>query len=269
MRLVTLFLTKELRDIHRNRNVVPLYIIMPLLMVVFTIGFTWMVPTILAMARTQQDPGMLAAIRAARAIPEFAGMPEPEALTRYVLRTLVGFYLLLPTVGAGTAAAFSIVGEKTQRTLEPILATPITDRQLLLGKMLGALVPPIAASWAVALIATIGVDLIGWHRFGETLMPDRFWLVGVLLLGPLLGASATLLTMRLSARMTDAQAANQATALIVMPIFLVVLGVFGRIMVASFTAALVSCAVALAAALYLLQVNLARFRREEILTRWK
>jgi hypothetical protein len=39
-------------------------------------------------------------------------------------------------------------------------------------------------------------------------------------------------------------------------------------MIASFTAALASCGVALAVAVYLLQVNLARFRREEILTRW-
>lgn len=269
MRLITLFLRKELRDIHRNRAVVSLYIAMPLLMVVFTVGLTWMVPQILEVARAKQDPGMLAMIRATRAIPEFAGLPQPLAVTRYLLRTLIGFYLLLPTVGAGTAAAFSIVGEKTQRTLEPILATPITDRQLLLGKMLGAVVPPIVASWAVALVATIGVDVVGWRRFGETLLPDRFWLVGVLVLGPLLGAAATLLTMRLSARMTDAQAANQATALIVMPVLLVVLGVFGRVMLASFPAALVSCGVALAVALHLLQVNLARFRREEILTRWK
>jgi ABC-2 type transport system permease protein len=269
VRLIMLLLAKELRDIHRNRGVASLYIAMPLLMVVFTVGLTWAVPRILEFARTQQDPGMLATIRVARAIPEFAGLPEPLAVTRYFLRLLVGFYLLGPTIGAGTAAAFSIVGEKTQRTLEPILATPITDRQLLLGKMLGAVVPPIIASWGVALVATIGVDVIGWQRFGETLLPDRFWLVGVLVLGPLLGAAATLLTMRLSARMTDAQAANQATALIVMPVFLLVLGVFGRVMIASFTAALASCGVALAVAVYLLQVNLARFRREEILTRWK
>lgn len=240
MRLPTLFLRKELRDIHRNRAVASLYIVMPLLMVVFTVGLTWMVPQILQVARAKQDPGMLAMVSATRAIPEFAGLPEPLAVTHYLLRTLIGFYLLLPTVGAGTAAAFSIVGEKTQRTLEPILATPISDRQLLLGKMIGAVVPPIVASWVTALVATIGVDVIGWRRFGETLLPDRFWLAGVLVLGPLLGASATLLTMRLSARMTDPQAANQVTALIIMPVFLLVLGVF-----------------------------VARFRREEILTPWK
>lgn len=269
MRLMTLFLRKELRDIHRNRAMVPLYVVMPLLMVVFTVGLTWMVPKILEVARAKQDPGMLAMISATRAIPEFAGLPEPLAVTRYLLRTLIVFYLIGPTIGAGTAAAFSIVGEKTQRTLEPILATPITDRQLLLGKMLGALVPAIAGSWGVALVATIGADVIGWWRFGVTLLPDRFWLVGVLVLGPLLGACATLVTMRMSARMTDPQAANQATALIIMPVFLLVLGAFGRLMMVSFTAALVSCLVALALALYLLQVNLARFRREEILTRWK
>ena len=40
-----------------------------------------------------------------------------------------------------SAAAHAVVGEKQARTLEPLLATPITTVELLVAKVLGALVP--------------------------------------------------------------------------------------------------------------------------------
>src|SRR5262245_50619892 len=55
---------------------------------------------------------------------EFADMPEDEAMTRYFLRSLAIFFLLMPLGISSISAAYSIVGEKQQRTLEPILATP-------------------------------------------------------------------------------------------------------------------------------------------------
>ena len=69
-------------------------------------------------------------------------------MARYLLRATAGMFLLMPIAIASTAAAFSIVGEKQQRTLEPILATPITDRQLLLGKLLASAGPTILVTWA-------------------------------------------------------------------------------------------------------------------------
>ena len=77
-------------------------------------------------------------------LSEFQRAAAGEALARYVLRATAGMFLLMPIAIASTAAAFSIVGEKQQRTLEPILATPITDRQLLLGKLLACVGPTVA-----------------------------------------------------------------------------------------------------------------------------
>jgi ABC-type Na+ efflux pump permease subunit len=61
-------------------------------------------------------------------------MGTDEAITRFFLRSLVSFYLLLPVGLSSMSAAFSVVAEKQQRTLEPILATPITDLEFLIGK---------------------------------------------------------------------------------------------------------------------------------------
>ena len=54
----------------------------------------------------------------------------------------------MPITGAMALAAHAIVGEKQARTLEPLLATPITTTELLVAKVLGALVPTLAISAA-------------------------------------------------------------------------------------------------------------------------
>ena len=51
----------------------------------------------------------------------------------------------LPTV----IASYSIVGEKQEQSLEPLLATPTTDSEILLGKSIGALLPPWLPSGSV------------------------------------------------------------------------------------------------------------------------
>src|SRR5206468_5081018 len=53
-------------------------------------------------------------------------------------------FLIIPITGAMALAAHSVVGEKQARTLEPLLATPITTFELLVGKVLGALLPTLA-----------------------------------------------------------------------------------------------------------------------------
>jgi hypothetical protein len=51
--------------------------------------------------------------------------------------------VLTPVAGAMSVAAYAVVGEKQARTLEPLLATPITTFELLAAKVLGALIPGI------------------------------------------------------------------------------------------------------------------------------
>jgi len=212
---------------------------------------------------------MMAVLQAAMGLRDFEGLEMAAAMTRYMLRAVVAFYLLMPIAIASTASAFSIVGEKQQRTLEPILATPITDREFLAGKLLVCLVPTVAVTWITAGVAVLLVDLVSVVRWGDLMLPDRFWLAGVGLLAPLLGVAVTLVTMRLSARSVDPQATVQASALAVVPGFLVIFGVFGKMLIGSFPALLVGIVLAAILNLWLFRRVERTFEREEILTRWR
>ncbi len=65
-------------------------------------------------------------------------------------------FMIIPLAIPVTISAYSIVGEKTTRSLEPLLATPITTAELLIGKSLASLIP--------AVVATYGAFLDLCHR---------------------------------------------------------------------------------------------------------
>ena len=267
MNVILLFFRKESREVLKNKFVLPVYLILPPIAVALPLFVALFSPQIVAV--DQNDPVIQAVVRIVKTSPEFAEMGTDEAITRFFLRNLVAFYLLLPVGLSSISAAFSIVGEKQQRTLEPILATPITDFEFLMGKLLASLLPSIVLTWAAAILAAVIVNWLTWGKYQTLLLPDRFWLVGVFVLAPLLGMASVLAAMRLSAKMTDPQSANQFTGLVIVPAFMIGIGIFGKVMTISIFAVGVACVVVLLLALFLLRLNLKNFQREEILTRWK
>lgn len=267
--VVLLFLAREWHDTRHNSRVLPLYFVMPLVAVALPVLLALMSPHMVRDLQRNADPSMAALLHGLTRLTEFSGMSPGEALARYLLRATAGMFLLMPIAIASTVAAFSIVGEKQQRTLEPILATPITDRQLLLGKLLACVGPTVAATWAAGAVAILVVNMVFASRGMSTPLPDRFWTVVLLVLAPALAAAVALVTMRLSAKSSDPQATVQTSALAVLPIFLLLVAVFGRLLTLSFPALLGGCALVLLVDVALFRMNVVRFRREEILTRWK
>ncbi len=62
----------------------------------------------------------------------------PEGVSAEALRRPVGeallFLQLIPVMLPTTIAAYAVIGEREQRTLETVLTTPVTERELLAGK---------------------------------------------------------------------------------------------------------------------------------------
>ena len=269
MRVLLLFLEKELKAIRTDSRVWPVYLVFPVLAIGLPTLLATLAPLVFRQAMAKQDAGMMQIAQLVRIMPDFAALGPEEGMTRYLLRSVAALFLLMPVALSSTSAAFSIVGEKQQRTLEPILATPITDRQFLLGKLLAAAVPTVAMTWATALVAMALVDITTHGRYAAALLPDRFWALGIVVLAPLLATAVVLVTMRFSAKATDPQATVQATALAIIPGFLILIGLFGKVLTTSFSALWIACLVMAAIDLALFRSDVRTFRREEILTRWK
>jgi len=80
-------------------------------------------------------------------LPSLQGLTLREYTQGVVATMFSNIFLLLSMIVPSTIAAYSIIGEKTSHTLEPLLATPVRRWQLLAGKMLAALVPAVLVTW--------------------------------------------------------------------------------------------------------------------------
>jgi hypothetical protein len=121
----------------------------------------------------KNDPVVLAIHRTITTAPEFAHMGTDEAITRFFLRNLV-----------------------------------VTDSDRKVARLTRA---QHHLTWAAAILAVVIVNWTTWGRYQTPLLPDRFWAIGVVVLAPLMGMASVLAAMRLSAKMTDPQSANQFT----------------------------------------------------------
>jgi ABC-2 type transport system permease protein len=261
------FLKKEALDLRRNRQLLVMNLVLPLIFVGMMVAFAAISP---AMMRSEaEDPVVKALIAQVTTAPGFEDLPADATFTAFTLRSVLGFFLLMPVILSSTMAAYSIVGEKQQRTLEPVLATPLTDRELLLGKMLAAVLPAMVITWIAGGVAAVGAGFITWSRWGFLLVPDWHWALALLVLAPLFCSASVLATLRMSARATDPQTAVQTSALVLLPAFLVVVGAAGRILLLSAAAGLVVAVPLALLNLWLFRNNVRKFAREEILTRWR
>jgi ABC-2 type transport system permease protein len=86
-----------------------------------------------------------------------SGIPTTISLG---VESIIYIFVILATVLPSTIAAYSIVGEKVEKTLEPLLATPTTDGEILLGKSIASFIPPILSTRIGASIFMAATDYI-------------------------------------------------------------------------------------------------------------
>ena len=120
-------------------------------------------------------------------------------------------------------AAAAVAGERQQGTLEPVLTTPITREEFLLGKALAALIPSLAVAYILYLAFLVLVTLLAQPTIAAALIqgPD---LLAQVLFTPLLAVWTIWVGMAVSTRSSDVRVAQQLGALVSLPpVFVVVL----------------------------------------------
>jgi len=196
-----------------------------------------------------------------------AGAPVNVVMS--LLGMLNGFFAVIAAMLPTVIASYSFVGEKVERSLEPLLATPTTDGELLLGKCLAGFLPSMAATYigAASFVAVIGAW--SYMNQGVVMLPNLNLALILGFVAPLACIVSVEANVIVSSRVSDVRAAQQLGGILVLPIVLVLtLGSLFAFMPADLLALVISGVLAIAA-VALFYVSKATFRREEILTRWK
>jgi ABC-2 type transport system permease protein len=178
------------------------------------------------------------------------------------------FYL----IGAATLpillASYSLVGEKIEKSLEPLLATPITDSELLLGKSIAAFIPPVGAIYISSIVFMVLANLVTHNTLGYLYFPN--WTIGLilLLLTPLSAILSIEWSVIVSSRASDPRAAQMQGLFVALPLLAIyVASEVGAISLDTKTLLIIS-AIILAADIILFFLSTKIFQREEILTKW-
>jgi ABC-2 type transport system permease protein len=194
---------------------------------------------------------------------------DPEAAIQASLfQQFLVLLVLSPVAAAMSIAASSVVGEKQARTLEPLLATPITTFELLLAKILGAFVPAVALSFACFAIYVTVAALFARPGVAAALLMPRPLAV-LFMMGPMASLTALTLAVCVSSRVNDARSAQQLAALVVLPITGLLIAQIAVGFVVTVPMILVIAGVMAAVNAGLIRLGVSLFDRETILTRWK
>ena len=232
-RRVRAIFRKELREYRRNGNIVTAMLILPFIF-------------------------LLQPLIQVFALPSAAGGAIRHEHTLLYL-------LAIPALVPGVLAAYSVVGERDQGTLEPVLTTPVSRNEFLMGKALAALIPSVVVAYVVygAFLAAVG--LFAQQEVASALLQ---WpqILAQVLFTPLLAAWSIWVGIAISARSSDVRVAQQLGALASLPTVAVTSLIAFNVIPASFAIAIGGAALLLVLDGLGWRITSLAFDRERLIT---
>ena len=267
MNRIAALLGKELTDLRSNPAVFVPAIITGVISIVMPFVIAIAVPYFSG-EQLADSSDFRVALQIYRDQPATRSLDPEGAIQAMIFQQFLILLVLTPVAGAMSVAAYAVVGEKQARTLEPLLATPITTFELLAAKVLGALVPGIVLVTVCFALYAGGVMLLAHAGVYRTLFYPRA-LLTIFLLAPPASLVALQLAVCVSSRVNDARSAQQIGALVILPISVLLVAEFtNNLELTSRLILLISSGLA-AVNVVLMAVGIRLFDRESILTRWK
>lgn len=174
-------------------------------------------------------------------------------------------FFLTPVIVPATMAAYGVIGERDQGTLEPLLTLPMTDRQFVAGKVLAIVGPTIAMTFGIY-AAYMGVVAAAVHSEVRGQALDWIWPFGLVLMTPVLALFSTLIGMTFSARAKDVRVAEHLSGLVLLPGMLPILLVVTRTIPATVVTWLVFATLVAAVDMLLWRGAARGFDRERVIS---
>jgi ABC-type Na+ efflux pump permease subunit len=228
---------KELRDYRRKRSIVVTMCVLPLLFLVEPVVTIFIVT------------------------PTTSG----AALQKSLILPLL-YLLLIPTIMPSTLSAYSVVGEREQGTLEPLLTTPLRQQEFLVGKATSVMIPTLALSYAVFTLFLAAAWLFADSATSTAVFHDGPVILALFLLAPLLAGWGIVVGMAVSVRASEARVAQQLATLASFPPVVIIILLAVGVVSPTFLVALAIAVGLLVTDALLLRFVARMFDRERLVT---
>lgn len=229
MRTVRAIAIKDWREVRGNKMAWAPTLIIPIIFCVVLPLLIIALPTVLP---NQDDDSMIKdadlELFLANLPPSMAesidGMNGHQTMIVLLLGYLFSpMFLILPLMTASVIGSDSFVGEKERKTMEALLYTPATERELFAGKMLAAVVPAVLFTLGSFVVYTLVLNGIGGPIIGHIWFPLPHWWVIILWITPAVAVMGMMGAVVISARVKSFMEAYQNTGLLVLPIILLMI----------------------------------------------
>ena len=258
---------KEWAEVFKNRMVIFTVAFLPLLMTALPLGIIYGTRNSATSAAENATSNGLPSEMTQSMCP--GALSSSDCMQVFLVSEFMMLFMLVPVAIPVTIAAYSIVGEKTTRSLEPLLATPITTVELLIGKCLAAVIPAVVATYAAFGIFALGSWIIVANKTLLSALLDARWLIAIFIVGPLLAIMAVAFALMISSRVNDPRVAEQVSMVVIVPVLAGFFGQVGGLFVLNKQIISIVALIMLVLDALLVYLTTRTFQREQILTRWK
>jgi ABC-type Na+ efflux pump permease subunit len=194
-----------------------------------------------------------------------AAAPPAEQLILLVNGYLLApLFLIVPLMVSAVLAADAFAGEKERRTLESLLHLPVSDRDLFLAKLAVSFIPALLVSWIGFLCFAVVANGVAWPVVHRVFVPTQLWLMMILWVAPGVAALGLGVMVRVSARASTAQEANQLGGAVILPLIFLAMGQATGLLLVDLTVAFAIGGVVWSIALLLISRGAKRFSRDRL-----
>ena len=261
---------KDFREISRNWQVILPIAVIPFMFAVLLPVVIMLIPNLVDMPMSSFG-GIEELIKTlpSNVRDELIGMTDQQIFAYVmILYFFAPFFLIIPLMASSVIASDSFAGEKERKTIEALLATPLSDSELFLGKILVSFIPSMMVTTISFAIYSIVVDLLSFTILdGRLLLPNLAWILLIFGLAPTVALASIGLTVMISAKVKGFREAQQISVILLIPI----LGlIFAQVTGALFfgpTVILILIALFSVVDLLVFNIGVKLFGREEILTK--
>ena len=259
---MTAIVKKDLYEITANRRMLLTLLIVPLVLtVLLPVVFVLLIYFVPEEASDFQS---LLALLPPQASSAGFERTASELVFNHILPV---FFLIVPVMESSVMSASSFVGEKEKSTLETLLYSPLSLKQIFRAKVLASFLLSMAVSLLSFFLMLFVFETVVLLLSGGLILPGIEWLLIMLLVSPALSMIAITLIVRVSVKAQSVEDAQQGAVFLLLPVLALVIGQFaGMLLISAWILLGIGCLCALLAGL-LMKKAMGRFGYEQFLKR--
>ena len=213
---------KDIRGITSNKRVFTMLLVVPLVLSI-------VVPSVIILTAAFVPDAVSDFQMLLDMLPAAGAGDQQQMIFALVLNNVMPtFFLMIPIMASSVMAASSFVGEKEKHSLETLLYSPLSIKQLFQAKILAGLAVGMMVSYVsfAAMLLVLEAEAEVLLLTGNMLLPSASWLIIMLLIAPAISIAAIAVTVRSSAKAQTVEEAQQRAVFLIFPIIALVIGQF-------------------------------------------